>query len=149
MKINETTVWWSHLFSYILCCFGLHIFTYSAINQFQISTSDTVLIKLRLSTTVEDNLSRFAVPGKCPQHFWFYTLRMKGYIYWHKVYCCNLLKSIEHPSNLIACAHIWSQSKYHNVVKYLKAMLPQGSTSFLPKDQSGREMLNIQQNKLK
>jgi len=45
---------------------------------------------------------------------------------------------IERPSNLKARAITWSNYKYHNTVKILLGIIPQGVVSFVSKSWGGR-----------
>ena len=45
---------------------------------------------------------------------------------------------IKRPSNLVARAQTWSSYKHHNTVKYLIAITPQGSVSFISDGWGGR-----------
>ena len=45
---------------------------------------------------------------------------------------------MEHPSNLLAHAQIWSNYKHHSTVKFLIGITPQGTISFISKCAGGR-----------
>ena len=40
---------------------------------------------------------------------------------------------IERPSDLLACAQVWSNYKYHSTAKFLSGITPQGTISFVSK----------------
>ena len=45
---------------------------------------------------------------------------------------------MERPSDLLACAQVWSNYKHHSTVKFLIAITPQGTISFISKCAGGR-----------
>ena len=56
--------------------------------------------------------------------------------------CCVIIDCtkvfIERPSDLLACAQVWSNYKHHSTVKFLIGITPQGTVSFAPKCAGGR-----------
>ena len=45
---------------------------------------------------------------------------------------------MERPSDLLACAQVWSNYKHHSMVKFLIGIAPQGTISFISKAYGGR-----------
>ena len=123
-----------------------------------------VLMKLRLSTPVQDLAYRFGVSKSTVSRTFISTIhvmhkRLKSLIYWPAreqlrktmplqfrtsfglkvaiiIECFEIF--IERPSNLMARAQTWSQYKHHNTIKYLIGITPQGSVSFISKGWGGR-----------
>ena len=123
-----------------------------------------VLMKLRLSTPVQDLAYRFGVSRSTVSRTFISTIhvmheRLKSLIYWPEreelrktmplqfrkcfglkvaiiIDCFEMF--IERPSNLMARAQTWSQYKHHNTIKYLIGITPQGSVSFISKGWGGR-----------
>ena len=56
--------------------------------------------------------------------------------------CCVITDcteiSMERPSDLLACAQVWSNYKHHSTMKFLIGITPQGTVSFVSRCAGGR-----------
>ena len=122
------------------------------------------LMRLRLSTSLLDIANRFQVSKSTAGRIFSDTLdvmfiRLKKIVYWPErdglhatmpmcfqnkyrksitaiIDCFELF--IERPSSLTARALTWSTYKHNNTIKFLIAITPQGSISFISKGWGGR-----------
>ena len=122
-----------------------------------------VLMKLRLNLEEQDLAYRFCVSQSTVSNVfrkWIYTMaeQLSFLIHWpsreqmmtsmpmvfRKFFknCICILDCtevfIEHPANLQARSHTWSEYKHHNTIKVLIAVTPQGTISFISEAWGGR-----------
>ena len=147
----------STLFTFIMP----HLPTSSSLSPFEIFI--LTLMRLRLATPIQDLGNRFRVHPSTVSRMFASVLeilyaRLKFLIVWperdvlrktlpmdfrlHCPKCVAIIDCfevfIDRPSDLLARAQTYSNYKHHNTVKYLIAVTPQGTVSFISEGWGGR-----------